>query len=353
LGNPKSASELSFKCRCAETSARQRQARELIVIVRFCGFSFVERGRLESILLLLWKLCHFALHWFRPNLTLTLTQACRSSFLHRPSRPSYRSDNRSPLPTARNTPFRRSPQESAMGEDQKAGKRAVAVGDEPVVLQETPAKHATPPSLAQTKWNTDKLGLRIGSDALAAGAAGALVAPIITIIDKGIMENASGRHPLGESLKKSARELLLKPHHFLTSKPFALIFVRSSPVHPRHSRKASASKHKLIRAVRLSTSAPTSPPTQSTPSPPRAHKPPSPQPPPAPRSSPSPRPPTSPCASTKTTNSPSSSAHPDPNGPFRSPHSPSSPCATASPSSPRSTCRPCSRPSWRRRWARR
>jgi hypothetical protein len=238
-------------------------------------------------------------------------------------------------------------------EDQKAGKRAVAVGDEPVVLQETPAKHATPPSLAQTKWNTDKLGLRMGSDALAAGAAGALVAPIITIIDKGIMENASGRHPLGESLKKSARELLLKPHHFLTSKPFALIFVRSSPVHPRHSRKASASKHKLIRAVRLSTSAPTSPPTQSTPSPPRAHKPPSPQPPPAPRSSPSPRPPTSPCASTKTTNSPSSSAHPDPNGPFRSPHSPSSPCATASPSSPRSTCRPCSRPSWRRRWARR
>jgi hypothetical protein len=353
LGNPKSASELSFKCRCAETSARQRQARELIVIVRFLWFFFVERGRFgvnSSLALEALSLC-FALVSFKPHchshphpsLSFELGQSPVAHKL-----PTV--DNRSPLPTTRSTPVRRSLQESAMGEDQKAGKRAIAVGDDPVVLQETQAKHATPPAPTQTKWNTDKLGLRMGSDALAAGAAGALVAPIITIIDKGIMENASGRHPLGESLKKSARELLLKPHHFLTSKPFALIFVRSLPVLPR---KASASKHKLIRDPRLSTSAPTSPPTQSTPSPPRAHKPPSPQPPPAPRSSPLPQPPTWPCASTKTTNSPSSSAHPGPNGPSRSPHSPSSPCATASPSSPRSTCRPCSRPSWRRRWARR
>ena len=230
-----------------------------------------------------------------------------------------------------------------MGGDQKAGKRAVAVGDEPVVLQETQAKHATPSVLAQTNWNTDKLGLRMGSDALAAGAAGALVAPIITIIDKGIMENASGRHPLGESLKKSARELLLKPHRFLTSKPFALIFVRSFPVLPRHFRKASASKHKLTHVARLSTSAPTSRPTQSTPSPPRAQTPLSPRPPPAPRSSHSPPPLTSPCASTRTTNSPSSSARLGPNAPSRFPPSPSSPCATASPSSTRSTCHPCSR----------
>jgi hypothetical protein len=79
---------------------------------------------------------------------------------------------------------------------------------------------------ASTQWNTNKLGLRLGSDALAAGAAGALVAPIITMIDKGIIENASGRNTLGESLKKSARELLLKPHRFLMGRPFVLIFVR-------------------------------------------------------------------------------------------------------------------------------
>jgi hypothetical protein len=76
-------------------------------------------------------------------------------------------------------------------------------------------------------WNTHKLGLRVGADALAAASAGVLVAPIITMIDKGIIENASGRNTLGESLKKSAMELLLKPHRFVASKPFVLIFVRT------------------------------------------------------------------------------------------------------------------------------
>ena len=74
------------------------------------------------------------------------------------------------------------------------------------------------------EWNTSKLGLRIGVDALSAGAAGVLVAPIITMIDKGIIENASGRNTLGASLKKSAVELLAKPHRFVASKPFVLIF---------------------------------------------------------------------------------------------------------------------------------
>jgi len=79
---------------------------------------------------------------------------------------------------------------------------------------------STPPR----EWNTSKLGLRIGVDALSAGAAGTLVAPIITMIDKGIIENASGRNTLGVSLRKSALELITKPHRFLASKPFALIF---------------------------------------------------------------------------------------------------------------------------------
>jgi hypothetical protein len=87
------------------------------------------------------------------------------------------------------------------------------------------AKRAAPEEPARP-WNTHKLGLRVGVDALAAGAAGVLVAPVITMIDKGIIENASGRNTLGESLKNSARELMLKPHRFLGSKPFALIFVR-------------------------------------------------------------------------------------------------------------------------------
>jgi hypothetical protein len=34
------------------------------------------------------------------------------------------------------------------------------------------------------QWNTKNLGLRLGSDALSAASAAALVAPIISIIDK-------------------------------------------------------------------------------------------------------------------------------------------------------------------------
>lgn len=35
-----------------------------------------------------------------------------------------------------------------------------------------------------TKWNTKNLGLRLGADAVGASCAGALIAPIITIIDR-------------------------------------------------------------------------------------------------------------------------------------------------------------------------
>lgn len=87
------------------------------------------------------------------------------------------------------------------------------------------------------EWNTSKLGLRMGVDAVSAGAAGILVAPIITMIDKGIIENASGRNTLGESLKKSAVELLSKPHRFVGSKPFVLIFVCSVPTSISHSER--------------------------------------------------------------------------------------------------------------------
>lgn len=74
-------------------------------------------------------------------------------------------------------------------------------------------------------WNTRNLHLRLGTDAIAAASAGFLIAPIITIIDRGIIENASGTRSLGKSVKASLRGLLLRPHSFFFSKPFALIFV--------------------------------------------------------------------------------------------------------------------------------
>ncbi|KAI9839179.1 MAG: hypothetical protein M1819_003172 [Sarea resinae] len=74
-------------------------------------------------------------------------------------------------------------------------------------------------------WNTRNLGLRLGSDVAAAASAGALVAPIITVIDRSIIENASGRAPLISSIKSSLQDALLRPHRFVFCKPFGLIYL--------------------------------------------------------------------------------------------------------------------------------
>ncbi|KAI0200027.1 hypothetical protein F4808DRAFT_174848 [Astrocystis sublimbata] len=75
------------------------------------------------------------------------------------------------------------------------------------------------------KWNTKNLGARLGADAVSAACAASMIAPLISIIDRSIMENASGRSTLGASLKTSFRTLLSRPHTVLFSKPVALIFM--------------------------------------------------------------------------------------------------------------------------------
>ncbi|KAG8631527.1 hypothetical protein KVT40_000667 [Elsinoe batatas] len=79
------------------------------------------------------------------------------------------------------------------------------------------------PDAQPHKYNTSQLGFRLLADGTAALSAGFLVAPLITMIDKAIIENASGKRPLLPSLKASLTSLLLRPHHFLTSRPFLLI----------------------------------------------------------------------------------------------------------------------------------
>ncbi|CAH0050218.1 unnamed protein product [Clonostachys solani] len=74
-------------------------------------------------------------------------------------------------------------------------------------------------------WNTKNLGARIGSDIVSASCAGALIAPIVAIIDRSIMENTSGRNTLSNSLKTSLSNLLLRPHTILLTKPTALLFL--------------------------------------------------------------------------------------------------------------------------------
>ncbi|KAI9817941.1 MAG: hypothetical protein M1832_004561 [Thelocarpon impressellum] len=73
------------------------------------------------------------------------------------------------------------------------------------------------------RYNTGQLGLRLASDAGAAALAAVLVAPLITIIDRGIIENASRRDTLAGSVRASLREMLLRPHRFFLSRPFGLV----------------------------------------------------------------------------------------------------------------------------------
>ncbi|KAK3400023.1 hypothetical protein B0T20DRAFT_468320 [Sordaria brevicollis] len=76
-----------------------------------------------------------------------------------------------------------------------------------------------------SKWNTKNLGLRLGADLVSAASAAVLVAPVISIIDRSIMENASGAAPLLVSLRRSIRSLFLSPRSTILSKPFGLIFL--------------------------------------------------------------------------------------------------------------------------------
>ncbi|OBT62799.1 hypothetical protein VE03_07704 [Pseudogymnoascus sp. 23342-1-I1] len=89
-----------------------------------------------------------------------------------------------------------------------------------VKMKDEKSSEMAPPN---AKWNTKNLIPRLATDATAAFASAVTVAPLITIIDKAIMENASGRAPIKESLKASFRSLILSPKSMFFSKPFGLI----------------------------------------------------------------------------------------------------------------------------------
>ncbi|KAK4671401.1 hypothetical protein QC764_600600 [Podospora pseudoanserina] len=88
----------------------------------------------------------------------------------------------------------------------------------------TTTTSAVPPSEQTTKWNTKNLPFRLGADLASAASAAVLVAPIISVIDRSIMENASGRSPLLTSLRTSLTTFLTSPKTMFLSKPFGLIF---------------------------------------------------------------------------------------------------------------------------------
>ncbi|KAF2091667.1 hypothetical protein K490DRAFT_30930 [Saccharata proteae CBS 121410] len=88
----------------------------------------------------------------------------------------------------------------------------------------SPSLRSSALRVERPSWNAPNLALRFGADCTAAASAGVLVAPVITMIDKAIIENTSGRSSLLSSLRLSFVTLLTRPHRFLFSKPFALIF---------------------------------------------------------------------------------------------------------------------------------
>ncbi|KAL3965575.1 hypothetical protein ACCO45_002579 [Purpureocillium lilacinum] len=76
------------------------------------------------------------------------------------------------------------------------------------------------------QWNTKNLPARLAADLASATTAGALIAPIISIIDRSIMENASGRAAsLSASLRASLAALLTRPRSVLFSRPTSLVLL--------------------------------------------------------------------------------------------------------------------------------
>ncbi|OAP60006.1 hypothetical protein AYL99_05008 [Fonsecaea erecta] len=74
------------------------------------------------------------------------------------------------------------------------------------------------------QWNTKNLGLRLGADVVSAASASALIAPIITVIDRSIVEKAANGASFSSCLLRSLHPAVTRPHAFIFSRPFLLIF---------------------------------------------------------------------------------------------------------------------------------
>ncbi|KAH0836971.1 putative membrane protein [Fonsecaea pedrosoi] len=74
------------------------------------------------------------------------------------------------------------------------------------------------------QWNTRNLGLRLGADVTSAASASVLIAPIITVIDRSIVEKAANGASFSSCLWRSLRPAITRPHAFIFSRPFLLIF---------------------------------------------------------------------------------------------------------------------------------
>ncbi|KAL4738868.1 Cys/Met metabolism PLP-dependent enzyme-domain-containing protein [Aspergillus similis] len=84
---------------------------------------------------------------------------------------------------------------------------------------------STPFIPSSTKsWNTNRLGARFGIDIVSAATAGALTCPVITVIDRAIIEKAAKGVPIRETITSAFRSIIRKPSGFFLGTPFLLIY---------------------------------------------------------------------------------------------------------------------------------
>ncbi|KAL3460494.1 Cys/Met metabolism PLP-dependent enzyme-domain-containing protein [Aspergillus heterothallicus] len=88
----------------------------------------------------------------------------------------------------------------------------------------TPASTPSPVSKEKKAWNTNRLAARFGADIVSAAAAGALTCPVITVIDRAIIEKAAKGIPIRQTITSATRSILSKPSGFFLSTPFLLIY---------------------------------------------------------------------------------------------------------------------------------
>ncbi|KAE8153741.1 cystathionine beta-l [Aspergillus avenaceus] len=77
---------------------------------------------------------------------------------------------------------------------------------------------------SQSPWNTNRLSMRFGVDVASAATAGALTCPVITVIDRAIIEKAAKGLPIRQTITSCFRSMLTHPAGFFLSTPFLLIY---------------------------------------------------------------------------------------------------------------------------------
>ncbi|KAL2866887.1 uncharacterized protein BJX67DRAFT_354277 [Aspergillus lucknowensis] len=91
--------------------------------------------------------------------------------------------------------------------------------------QDVPPLPRIPARVSQDKtWNTNRLAARFGADIVSAATAGALTCPVITVIDRAIIEKAAKGIPIRQTITSATRSILSHPSGFFLSTPFLLIY---------------------------------------------------------------------------------------------------------------------------------